>query len=293
MSLLRNKETLKGRHFAVHSYFDQKLPGYTADYHSHNTVEIFYIADGKARYTFAEDGLHGETVSLKHGDLILIDAGHVHKLVAEDGCRALFLELRTLPADAGAAYVDGCAAFGACEALAEAFKKQKYALVNDLTSLKATIQRMLALVNSDRLKYIDHYFTQILISELFLSVDECYKKTLLDNPCVRSVTDYIARNYQEELSITKIARAVNLNETYMQKIFRKSTGRTVFEYITQYRVNQSIALMRNTGLKFIDIAAEVGFNNRQSFYNAFREFTGYTPKIFRKFLTFPVSDFSL
>ncbi|MDR1093633.1 MAG: AraC family transcriptional regulator [Clostridiales bacterium] len=276
----------------MHSYFDQKLPGYTAETHGHNTVELFCVVGGKARYTFMDEGRPIETVLLKPGDLILIDAGHVHRLAAEDGCRALFLELRALPADGGAAYVDGYTAFNACGALSEAFKKNKYVLVNDFMSLKETVLKLQALVNSDRLRYIDHYFTQILIAELFLSIDECYKKTLLENPYVHRITDYITRSYQEELTIRRIAKAVSLNETYLQKIFRKETGFTVFEYVTQYRINQSIALMRNTGLKFADIAAEVGFANRQSFYNAFMEFTGYTPKLFRKFLTFPVSDYS-
>jgi AraC-like DNA-binding protein len=104
--------------------------------------------------------------------------------------------------------------------------------------------------------------------------------------------DYIVRQYQEDLSVEKIAAAVNLDPTYMQKLFRKAMGNTLFDYITQYRVSQSIALMRNTNMKFTDIAGEAGFNNRQNFYNAFKRFTGYTPKTFKQYLTIPVTAYT-
>ena len=86
--------------------------------------------------------------------------------------------------------------------------------------------------------------------------------------------------------------AVNLNSSYMQKLFAKHMGNTVYDYLTQFRINQAIALMKNTNMAFEDIAAEIGFNNRQSFYNAFKAFTNYTPKLFKKYLASPVSGFS-
>jgi len=286
--ILRNITTLSGRHFAVHSYFEQKLAKYSVDYHAQPTIELFYVVEGRASYYFAE-----KTEHLKKGDLILIDAGCPHMLSIEKGCHGLFLELRCELTDSDSVpVVDSYAVLCNCDSLIKAFGDREYILLSDFLFIKQTLFRLQALLNSNKLEYVDHYFTQTIISELFLSINECYRKTYLTNPYVSRIVEFVIREYQENLTAPVIAKFVNLNETYMQKLFKKETGQTLQEYITQYRMTQAIALMRSTNMKFVDIAAEVGFNNRQTFYNAFKEFTGYNPQRFKKFFSRPETTYN-
>jgi len=290
--ILGNITTLIDHHFAVHSYFEQRLSRYSMDYHSHPTIELFYVVKGRANYTFTGNGQKTVVERLKSGDLVLIDAECPHKLSIEKGCHGLFLELSVILTDSDSVpAVDSYAVVCNCDSLIKGFGEKDYILLNDFLFIKQTILRLQALLNSDKLEYIDHYFTQTIIAELLLSINECYQKTYLTNPYISGIVEFITREYQENITAPVIARAVNLNETYMQKLFKKELGVTLLEYVTRYRISQSIALMRNTNMKFVDIAAQVGFNNRQTFYNAFKEFTGYNPKLFRKFLSRPVSSF--
>jgi YesN/AraC family two-component response regulator len=223
----------------------------------------------------------------------LIDAECPHKLFIEKGCHGLFLELSSILTDSDSVpAVDSYAVVCNCDSLIKAFGEKDYILLNDFLFIKQTILRLQSLLNSDKLGYIDHYFTQTIIAELLLSINECYQKTYLANPYISRIMEFITREYQESITARVIAHAVNLNETYMQKLFKKEMGITLLEYITRYRISQSIALMRNTNMKFIDIAAQVGFNNRQTFYNSFKEYTGYNPQLFKKFLSRPVSSFN-
>ena len=291
--ILGNITTLIGHHFAVHSYFEQRLFEYNMGNHNHPTIELFYVVNGRANYTFSVNRQKNITEHLKRGDLILIDAECPHKLLIEKGCHGLFLELNSIPTDSDSVpVVDSYAVVCNCDSLIKGFGEKNYILLNDFQFIKQTILRLQSLLNSDKLEYADHYFTQIIIAELFLNINECYRKTYLTNPYIGRIIEFIIREYQEDISAPVIARAVSMNETYMQKLFKKEMGETLLEYITKYRISQSIALMRNTNMKFVDIAAQVGFNNRQTFYNAFREFTGYNPLRFKKFLSRPVTSFN-
>ena len=291
--ILRNIPSMIGHYLAVHAYFDQKLSQYNTDLHSQSAIEIFYVANGNAVYTVMENSGEAVIEHLKTGDLILIDAGCTHKMSIEKGCHGLLLELCIIMDDADSVpAVDSYAVICNCDSLIKAFGDKNHILLSDFLFIKQTIIRLQALLNSDRLKYLNHYFTQIVISELLLSINECYRKTYLENPYINNIIEYIIREYQNDLSAARIAKAVNLNETYLQKLFKRETGVTLLEYITRYRISQAISLMRGTNMKFLDIAMEVGFNNRQTFYNALKEYTGYSPKVFRKYLSSPSSYFT-
>ena len=289
-----NITTLIDHHFTVHSYFEQRLSEYSMDYHSHPTIELFYVVKGQANYIFS-GGLSQKRITehLKKGDLVLIDAECPHKLQIEKGCHGLFLELGSMATDVDSVpAVDSYAVLCNCDSLIKGFGDKKYILLNDFSFIRQTIQRLQSLLNTDKLEYVDHYFTQTIIAELFLNINECYRKTFITNPYISRIMEFIIREYQENITAPIIAKAVNMNETYMQKLFKKEMGDTLLEYITKYRISQSIALMRNTNMKFVDIAAQVGFNNRQTFYNAFRAFTGYNPLRYKKFLSRPVTSFN-
>ncbi|MCL2008622.1 MAG: AraC family transcriptional regulator [Treponema sp.] len=290
---LGNIITLIGHHFAVHSYFEQRLFEYSMGNHNHSTIELFYVVNGRANYTITSSKQKTVTEHLKKGDLILLDANCPHRLSIEKGCHGLFLELNSIATDSDSVpVIDSYELVCNCDSLLKAFHEKSYILLSDFQFIKQTILRLQSLLNSDKLEYADHYFTQVIIAELLLNINECYRKTYLTNPYISRIIEFIIREYQENITASTIAKAVNMNETYMQKLFKKEMGETLLEYITKYRISQSIALMRNTNMKFVDIAAQVGFNNRQTFYNAFKEFTGYNPLRYKKFLSRPVSSFT-
>jgi AraC-like DNA-binding protein len=281
-----------GRYFTVHAYFDQKLSQYSTGFQSKSDIEVFYVASGNADFTVIDNSGTPVTENLKAGDLILIDAESTHRISVEKDCHGLLLEIRVQIADSDSVpTVDSYAVICHCDSLIKVFGEKNYIFLNDFLFIKQTIIRLQSLLNSDRLRYLDHYFTQIIISELLLSINECYRKTYLENPYINRIIEYITREYQNGLSAARIAGAMNLNETYLQKLFKKETGVTLLRYITQYRIGQAISLMRTTKMKILDIALEVGFNNRQTFYNALKEYTGYSPKVFRKYLSSPSSYF--
>ena len=279
----------QNKHFAVWSYFDQRTRNFDTGSHAHNAFELVYVENGRCKYDISASGKN-KAENLKAGELILVAAAAQHRLTVAREARLQLLELRINDNEPGKAYVDAKTTLDNCPALKKAFAKSPYIALSDFGHIKPVIRRIIDLLNTNR-EFTDSYFTQVLIAELLLSIDQNYQKAYFGNPYVELIIEFIARSYQENISVRDIAEAVNLNPSYMQKIFSQVMGNTIHDYLTGFRITQSIALMKNTNMAFEDIAAEVGFNNRQTFFNAFIAHTSYTPKLFKKYLAAPIVDY--
>jgi AraC family transcriptional regulator, melibiose operon regulatory protein len=93
---------------------------------------------------------------------------------------------------------------------------------------------------------------------------------------------YIARHYQEALSVQDVAREVQLHPNYAMNLFRKTFRSTLNEYLTQYRMAQAQRLLATTDAKIIEVAMESGFRTLSRFYDAFQRSCGCSPSRYRK-----------
>lgn len=85
------------------------------------------------------------------------------------------------------------------------------------------------------------------------------------------------------LKLDDIAQMLDVSRHHGSQVINENFGVSFYEYINSYRIEEVKKLLnsRNIHTKSIsDIAYECGFNNRVSFYNAFRKVTRMTPKEF-------------
>lgn len=94
----------------------------------------------------------------------------------------------------------------------------------------------------------------------------------------------IAKHCREPLSIEDIAEAVHMKPPAAMRLFRKFSGMTLHECLTQHRVSYSQRLLATTDAKIDDIAARSGFGSPARFYASFRELTGRSPAAYRRLL---------
>lgn len=73
--------------------------------------------------------------------------------------------------------------------------------------------------------------------------------------------------------------AVDIN--YLNIIFKKETGRTLYQYMTGVRMEHAKYLLETTEMSITDIASKVGYPNSNSFTRAFKRHTGPTPQNYR------------
>ncbi len=103
-----------------------------------------------------------------------------------------------------------------------------------------------------------------------------------DSPAIKRALDYIGKNYHEPLSLNDLAKAVNLNPSYLSGLFQKKVGKSFSEYLTEIRISQAKYLLRKTDMPIIEVAMEVGFSDQTYFNKVFKKATEMTPKQYRK-----------
>jgi AraC-like DNA-binding protein len=100
-------------------------------------------------------------------------------------------------------------------------------------------------------------------------------------PAVAKARLFIKAHQAEELSLARVAQAVNVSASYFSSRFKATTGMTFVDYVTRVRVEKAKALLQNSYLRISEIAFEVGFQSISQFDRAFKRVTGQSPRNFR------------
>ncbi|NER13166.1 helix-turn-helix domain-containing protein [Leptobacterium flavescens] len=84
---------------------------------------------------------------------------------------------------------------------------------------------------------------------------------------------------ENDLRLEDLAKSLSLSRHHMSQVINEHFQMSFFDYINQHRIEEAKELLikNREDLNISQIAYSVGFNNRVSFYKAFKKFTGTTP----------------
>ena len=100
---------------------------------------------------------------------------------------------------------------------------------------------------------------------------------------LKSILTYIHDHYSEKISLSGLAEEIHLCPSECCRYFKKRMNRTIFEYITDYRITQSTnALINEPEMSISRIAYEYGFGSTSYYIEKFKSKTGTTPLAYRK-----------
>jgi AraC-like DNA-binding protein len=101
-------------------------------------------------------------------------------------------------------------------------------------------------------------------------------------PAISRARAYITEHHAEEMTLTGIARAVNMSAFYFCKSFRKATGLTFTHYVARVRVEKVKELLLNPNKRVSEAAYEAGFQSLSQFNRVFRRVAGEPPSAYRE-----------
>ena len=84
------------------------------------------------------------------------------------------------------------------------------------------------------------------------------------------------------LSLQKLASYVAISPNYISQTLNETLAINFFDFVNQWRIEAAKPKIIANQDTVLEIALEVGFNARSSFYKAFKQETGQTPSEFRK-----------
>ena len=100
------------------------------------------------------------------------------------------------------------------------------------------------------------------------------KPELLDR-----ITAYIERNYTEHITVDDLARQFYVSNSTISHLFKQKMGVSLYRYITQRRLIAA-KLLIGEKVPMEEIAHRVGFVDYSTFYRAFKQEYGISPRQF-------------
>lgn len=106
-------------------------------------------------------------------------------------------------------------------------------------------------------------------------------KALKAKDFVPMIKKYIEENYQNDLSLSLLAKEFMMSSKYLSSVFKKTTGMNLNRYINIVRINRAEVMLQETEISIQDISYLCGYGDCSYFTKVFREIMGETPTEYR------------
>lgn len=104
---------------------------------------------------------------------------------------------------------------------------------------------------------------------------------------ISKVCQHIAGRLAEPIYVGELASMAGLGKSAFSRLFKKSTGRTLPQYVNELRIARACTLLAETDLTVSQIAMDCGFVSPAHFQRKFREHQRCSPLAFRSRMTQP------
>ncbi|MGN7300515.1 response regulator transcription factor [Ferdinandcohnia sp. SAFN-114] len=158
------------------------------------------------------------------------------------------------------------------------YLSQILASISDQTSKELKEIPMSVWEKVDQCTSLEEY--EKVLFEYLISVGH-EVSTHVTNSIIERAIQMIHSSYMEDLSLQMIADELSIHPVWLSQLFKKETGQTYMDFLTETRINKAKTLLRETSMKIYEIAESVGYQNLQHFGTIFKKRTGKTPKEYR------------
>jgi len=264
------------------AYINRSLVRSETAYHSHNFVEIAYVAEGAGSHIV--NGIEHDT---SKGDIFLINYDIPHEFISK-GEPLLIYNCIFTPAYFNDALGESRNFFDITD---------HFLLTNLYTNLPTDYifatasgsenhhilniyERMLQEFTAKQIGYRDilrGYVIELLviICRLKLSVNSGKTQKMLE------ILEHINVHYKENMQAEELSAISGFSASHFRRIFKALTGKTLSLYVQTLRIQEACRLLKNKEYSVEQVAVEVGYSDMKHFYAIFKRITGKLPKAFR------------
>lgn len=100
---------------------------------------------------------------------------------------------------------------------------------------------------------------------------------------VKEALDIIHQCYfQQDLSVAKVAEEINVDRTYLFRLFKTYVKYSPQHYIIHYRINKACELLRKSSYSIKEISELIGFSSASHFSKLFTKHKSMSPITYRR-----------
>lgn len=236
--------------------------------HSHDFCEIMLVLAGEG-----EVRVNGISYGIRKGDVVVYNRGAEHGEKTEDeGLALAFFGIRDfnierLPADHLIA--EGCSPVLHTGEDEDKFVFWFSSLVAEVASAEPYGELMA--------KYLARL---ILIG--ILRITDLSESTFVTNAAFACIYRYLNKNFATIDSMESVCEELHISKYYLSHVFKKHTGTSPLQYVTERRIAYAKQLLAETTLSAGEVGEACGYRDRAVFFKAFKRAAGITPGEYRK-----------
>ncbi|WP_158602282.1 AraC family transcriptional regulator [Cohnella endophytica] len=154
----------------------------------------------------------------------------------------------------------------------------------NLDRIEILFNQLQHLANSKlRHRYALHYLATSLFLELAEQAEsgDEERSTLMPDPLVADIVEWIRVHAAEPLTVSSIADQYGYNRDYLSRLFKKTMGMNLQEYILVQKLSKAKSLLSGSNRTVKQIALEVGIPDEKYFIRLFRKYEHLTPTGYR------------
>jgi len=247
------------------------------DFHYHDFHKILIHLHGNVSYC-----IEGRSYELKEHDIVLVNAGEVHKPILNDDSiyeRIIIYVSQQLIDD----YVSKGYDLACCFKQAYANQSHVLRLAAAKGSRLADTIKGLDSTLRETNEYANELYQKLLFLEFLIQLNRItlhggieYINTFSSNKKIVEILDFLNKNLTNRISIDELADKFYMSRYHLMHTFKEETGCTIGSYITTKRLLLARDMIRD-GSSVSAACDACGFGSYSSFIRAYRKQFHSTP----------------
>ncbi len=262
----------------IHIFY--RVSGNSDGVHTHDFIEIVYVASGSAVET-----VNGDCFRVGRGDLLFLNYGSTHSFEADEHfsyyniCFAPELPAERLIVPENAFGILALTAFDEMRREAESGRVRfsgaereriewiLHTMLQEYDTMQPSVERVL------------ESYMNILIAEILRKTLPAPAEATKD--VWETIRDYIEDNLSEPLTLSALAKQCFYNPSYFSRAFKEKFGTSLISYVAMRRMELAKQRLKETDDTVAQIALTCGFQTYSALYRAFERECGMTPGEYR------------
>lgn len=102
------------------------------------------------------------------------------------------------------------------------------------------------------------------------------------DPRINMLVEYITLHPEKNLTQEQMCEMVSISSSTLRRIFKKETGKTIYEFVNERKMQYAAHLLVTTIEPISEISYQLGYESPSYFTKQFRENYGVSPQAYRK-----------
>ena len=250
-----------------------------------NFFELIYVVDGTGIQI-----INNNTFQYRKGNLFLVTPQDVHSFEISTVTKFFFLRFNEYYVKANSQNPQSETVLRMEYILQNASHRPGCILKNaiDKPLIASLIESIITEQNNQQIYHqkiteqIVNAIITVVARNIALKLPKNIKETT--GEMVLEILHYIQENIYDpkQLKANVISENFNISLHYLGKYFKKQTGETLQEYISNYKLRLIEARLLNSDMRINEIADELHFSDESHLNKVFRKHKGINPSEFRK-----------